>query len=245
MKAMIFAAGMGTRLKPLTDTMPKALVPVGGKPLLAWQLDKLVAAGATNIIVNIHHFANQVEQYLADYVLPEGVCVHISDERTALLETGGALKKAAPWLAADDGPVLVHNVDILSNVDLKNFYARNRSAGTTLLVSERSTNRYLLFDESGRLMGWTNTQTGEVRSPYAKERLADCRKYAFSGIQLVSPDLFPLMKGWPERFSIIDFYLHICHQVPIYGWAMSGLRLLDVGKQDTLQAAESFAASLV
>ena len=141
MNAMIFAAGLGTRLKPLTDRMPKALVSVAGKPLLQHVLDKLTAQGFDNIVVNVHHFANQLVDYL------KGMDVKISDETAELLETGGGLKKALP-LFGNDSHVLIHNVDILSNVDLKEFYDNAQDADATLLVSWRKTKRYLVFDEA-------------------------------------------------------------------------------------------------
>lgn len=244
MKGMIFAAGLGTRLKPLTDRMPKALVPVCGRPLLAWQVDKLVAAGVSDLTVNVHHFAGQVESFLAAYPV-EGVTYHVSDERACLLETGGALKRATPLLAADESPVLVHNADILSNADLVDLYRAGGGTNALLLVSPRRTNRYLLFDERMRLVGWLNEQTGEVRSPYPDLSVASCRKYAFSGIHTVSPGLLRLMTDWPDRFSVMDFYLTVCRDYPIYGKLDENLRLLDVGKQESLAMADEFLKTLL
>lgn len=238
-KAMIFAAGLGTRLRPLTDTMPKALVPVSGRPILGYQLERLAAAGVKEVVVNVHHFAEQVIRYLEEHDF--GLRVRVSDERDELLDTGGGLARARQWLDGD-APVLVHNVDILSNVDLHRW-AGAHPDGTTLLVSERQTQRYLLFDEENRLVGWTNVATGQVRSPYSKLDVARCSRYAFSGIQLFSPRLFSLMEGWPRRFSIIDFYLSVCREVPVYGCPEPGLRLLDIGKPAALAAAEDFLAS--
>ncbi len=236
MKAMIFAAGLGTRLKPLTDRMPKALVPVGGKPLLAYQLEKLRLAGFKEVVVNVHHFASQIENYVADHDF--GLRVLISDERDELLDTGGGLRKAYALLGGDE-PLLTHNVDILSNADLARF-ARGYAGETTLLVSDRPTNRYLLFDDDCRLVGWTNLGTGEVRSPFPSLDPARCHRWAFSGIQVVAPSLFTQMKAWPRRFSIIDFYLAVCDRVVVRACPDPQLRLLDVGKQDTLAAAEAF-----
>lgn len=198
---MIFAAGLGTRLRPLTDTMPKALVPVSGRPILGYQLERLAAAGVKEVVVNVHHFAEQVIRYLEEHDF--GLRVRVSDERDELLDTGGGLARARQWLDGD-APVLVHNVDILSNVDLHRW-AGAHPDGTTLLVSERQTQRYLLFDEENRLVGWTNVATGQVRSPYSKLDVARCRRYAFSGIQLFSPRLFSLMEGWPRRFPSSTF----------------------------------------
>ena len=175
MKAMIFAAGLGTRLKPITDTMPKALVPVGGEPLLHHVICKLRDAGYTHLVVNVHHFAGQIREYLATHDF--GVSIAISDESAQLLETGGGIAHAAPLLLPCEDPILIHNVDILSNLDLAWFRSEVRpSALSTLLVSERETSRYLLFGEDMRLMGWTNVTTGEVRSPFPAEALAACRR---------------------------------------------------------------------
>ena len=172
---MIFAAGLGTRLKPLTDTMPKALVPVGGKPLLEILIRKLVASGFTEIVINVHHFADQIIRFVEEHDA-FGADVRFSDESGKLLETGGGIKKAIPLLLESgvaERPFLVHNVDILSNVDLRDFYRHGVGAAALLLVSERQTQRYLLFDEEKRLVGWTNVKTGEVKSPY--KGLKRCR----------------------------------------------------------------------
>lgn len=240
MQAMIFAAGLGTRLKPLTDTMPKALVPVGGKPLIERVVEKLMGSGAGRIVVNVHHFASQVVDFLQEND-NFGADILISDETGRLLDTGGGLKKAAP-LFLPDMPVLIHNVDILSNVDLGRLYGCHVSGGATLLVSKRATKRYLLFDDNLRLVGWTNIETGEVRSPYSGLDVSRCRMFAFSGIHVFSPCLFPLMDQFPDKFGIIDFYLSVCDKVVIKGLVKSDLRLLDVGKLDTLAEAERFLA---
>lgn len=239
MKALLFAAGLGTRLKPLTDHMPKALVPVGGHPLLQLAIDRLARSGADRVVVNVHHFASQIVDYVASH---SWNCeVVLSDESQALLDTGGGLKKALPLLSGDDRPVLLHNVDILSNVDLQDFYQRNQSHAVTLLVSQRNTQRYLLFNDNRELVGWTNLQTGEVRSPYPDLDVAACHRYAFSGIHLVSPAVFPLLSTYPDKFPIMDFYLQNCDKIKIIGDVAPHLQLLDVGKQDTLAAAEVFA----
>ena len=237
MKAMIFAAGLGTRLKPLTDTMPKALVPVGGKPLLYHVICKLLDTGYDEIVVNVHHFAQQIIDYLADNDFP----VKISDESDLLLETGGGIKHAQSLLEPVGTQFLVHNVDILSNLDLEWFRSQTRpDALATLLVSERETSRYLLFDDSMRLKGWTNIKTGEVKSPYPADELKDCRRLAFSGIHNMSPRIFKAMENWPERFPIIDFYINECKNHPIYGVVPDNLQMIDVGKLDSLGKAEDF-----
>ena len=242
MKAMIFAAGMGTRLKPLTDSMPKALVPVHGGPLLAHTIQRLCEAGVNDIVVNVHHFAPMIVDYIRQHDFP---CpVSISDESAALLETGGGLRKASALLGNDPAPILIHNVDIFSNADLRSFYENNRQESAALMVSSRKSSRQLLFNDRNELVGWTNLNTGEVKSPYEHLDVDQCRRYAFSGIHLFSPALFPLMEDFPERFSIIDFYLKICGQVKIKADVREGLKLLDVGKQDTLREAENFLEEL-
>ena len=245
---MIFAAGLGTRLRPLTDSMPKALVCVGGKPLLWHVMSKLSAAGYERVVVNVHHFPDQIISYLQlnDF----GLDVRISDEREQLLETGGGIKHAR-HLFDDESPILIHNVDILSDVDL-GWFDRQHEADedAVLLVSRRQTKRYLLFDNAMRLMGWRNVETGEVKSPYEYVRLTGLsqhgepfNEFAFSGIHSFSPRLFPLMDRFPDRFSIIDFYLSVCHRSRVYGCQKNDLRLLDVGKLDALDKADDFMAA--
>lgn len=248
MQAMIFAAGMGTRLKPLTDTMPKALVRVGGKPLLRHVVEGLKAAGTQRIVVNVHHFATQIEDYLRRHD-NFGMEILVSDERAQLLETGGGIKHAR-HLFDGGSPILIHNVDILSNVNLSKLYEQ-ATADATLLVSERKTKRYLVFDDEMRLAGWTNIETKEVTSPFDEirqmahdELVSRYHLYAFSGIHVFSPSLFPLMEDWPERFPIIDFYLGACAKADIRGHLKKDLRLLDVGKLDTLSEAEDFLKNL-
>ena len=238
-RAMIFAAGLGTRLKPLTDSMPKALVPVNGKPLLEHQLDKLKAAGFRDVVINVHHFADMIEEWCQQH--PKDMHIWFSDERQQLLETGGGIKHAAPLLSDAQDGFLIHNVDILSNVDLRAFAQAGKGRAATLLVSERQTQRYLLFDDDMRLVGWTNIATGEVRSPYPNLDPERYHKYAFAGIHYMNPSLFAYFQDWPERFGIIDFYLKVCSQEPIYGYVQSDLQLMDVGKADTLSEASSFA----
>ncbi len=244
-QAMIFAAGLGTRLRPLTDTRPKALVSVGGHPLLWHVLSKLSAAGYERVVVNVHHLADQIEDYLR--VNDFGLDVLVSDERTELLETGGGIKHARHFFD-EDSPVLIHNVDILSNVDLDWFERQLLSdEDAVLLVSRRQTKRYLLFDNAMRLMGWRNVETGEVKSPYEYVRLTGLSQHgepftelAFSGIHSISPRMFRLMDRFPDRFSIIDFYLQTCHRAHVYGCVKDDLRLMDVGKIETLDQAEAF-----
>ena len=238
MKALVFAAGLGTRLKPLTDTMPKALVPVGGVALLERVMRKLVAAGYDDIVINVHHFADQIRDFVAAHD-NFGVNVSFSDETDLLRETGGGIRHAATLLAGD-APFLVHNVDILSNLDLDWFRAQHRPGDlATILVSDRPTQRYFLFDEAGLLVGWTNLATGEVRSPYSGIDPDCCTRLAFSGIHYISPAIFPLMQDWPEKFGIVDFYLLACRTHAIRAAVMPGLELHDVGKVAELSLLEN------
>ena len=250
MKALIFAAGLGTRLKPLTDHKPKALVPVNGRPLLQILIEKLRDEGFSEIVVNVHHFAEMIKDFLRAHD-NFGLDIRISDETEMLLETGGGVKKAARLFTQDGEPFLIHNVDILSNLRLQNFYSRSvgrkvafrgalLNVGASLMVNGRSSSRYLLFNDDNLLVGWTNTTTGEVKSPYPDLDPAACKRYAFSGIHLFSPSLLPLMEPWEGKFSIIDFYLSVCDQVPVYADFDSGLELIDVGKLDALALAERF-----
>ena len=253
MKAMIFAAGLGTRLKPITDTMPKALVPVCGRPLLYHVLTKLVAAGYDDIIVNVHHFPDQIIDYLC--INDFGAHITISDERDFLRETGGGIKHVRSLLEDDcsglpesSSPFLVHNVDIISNLNLKWLREQHREdALATIVVSERETQRYFLFDEEGRLKGWTNVKTGEVRSPYGDIDPNQYRKLAFAGIHLMSPDIFDAFDklGFGERFSITDFYLKACAEYPIYAAVPPDFRMVDVGKKETLSEAERVCESIL
>ena len=228
---MIFAAGLGTRLKPLTDTMPKALVRVGGQPLLWHVIMKLKAAGYERIVVNVHHFAQQIIDYLADNH-SFGLDIRISDESDMLLETGGGIKKALP-LFDQESPILIHNVDILSNLDFASPGDDSPQCDALLLVSDRKTKRYLQFGDDGRLVGWKNIETGEVKG-------CEGRSLAFSGIHVLGPATFPLFDEMPERFGIIDFYLKFCLQCRFLGYEKKDLRLLDVGKLDALDQAERF-----
>ena len=242
MRAMLFAAGKGTRLRPITDQIPKALVPVAGKPLLAIVIERLRNAGVREIVINIHHFGEQILDYLLNNDF--GVNIYVSDERESLLDTGGGLKKAVSLFSSSNEPILLHNVDILSNADIASLYEKSSKQAATLLVSSRKTSRYLLFDENNCLRAWQNVTTGEMRSPYADIDLGRLRSYAFSGIHCFSPCLFPLMEGFAERFSLIDFYLQVCDKVDIKCEVKPDLRMLDVGKIDTLQRAEKFLLDL-
>jgi len=239
MKAMIFAAGLGTRLKPLTDHMPKALVPVAGKPMLEHVIMKLKSFGFDDIVINVHHFANQIIDFLkanGNF----GITIHISDETDCLLDTGGGIKKASYYF---DEPFLVHNADILSNVDLTAMYEHHRNSenDATLLVSPRKTVRYLLFNKKNRLQGWINKDTLQTKPEGFKYQPDTQLEYAFGGIHIISPTLFNYMgDGWTGKFSIMDFYLQTCHEARLGGYIKEDLHLIDIGKPDTLAKAEDF-----
>lgn len=257
MKAMIFAAGLGTRLKPLTDTLPKALVPLAGKPLLQWQIERLKAAGITDIVVNVHHFPDMIINYLHDND-NFGCRIAVSDERDMLLETGGGLRKAEALLgsgvqefrSSGEG-ILICNVDILSNINIPTLLnAYNPDEMGVVVVSERDTQRYLLFDEENRLCGWTNIATGEVRGEEAIRRGGEqvMKKLAFSGMQVLNPRIFDCMdkvveqKG--DKFSLIDLYLSIAEKEILRAYIPENYRMMDVGKIAQLSEAEAFALSL-
>ena len=237
---MIFAAGLGTRLKPLTLHTPKALVQVGRQPLLWHVLQKLHREGFEHIVINVHHFAEQIVDYLSvnKYF---GLDIQVSDEREKLLETGGGIRKAMSFFDSSS-PVLIHNVDILSNADLGALWAQADNSDAVLLVSQRQTKRYLLFNDDNCLQGWTNIETGEVRGPLNSHSspLTSYKKLAFSGIHVIAPSLLAKMADWPERFSIIDFYLSVCGNSRITSYEQTDLRLLDVGKLETLSEAEQY-----
>lgn len=243
MRAMIFAAGLGSRLKPLTDTMPKALVPVGGRPMLEHVILKLKAAGFTEIVINIHHFGEQILDFLkANQNF--GVTIRISDETACLLDTGGGIKKARTFFETSGEPFLVHNVDILSDIDLKELYDYHlqNNQVATLLASKRATARYLLFDAEKHLSGWINKETGQVKPEGFCYDEALYQEYAFSGIHVLSPSVFQWMDAprWEGKFSIMDFYLATCREACYGGFLAERLELIDIGKPETLLRAEDF-----
>ena len=254
---MIFAAGLGTRLKPLTDTLPKALVPLAGKTLLQWQIEKLKAANITDIVVNVHHFPDMIINYLKEND-NFGCNILVSDERDMLLETGGGLRKAEALLSSgvqefrsSGEGILICNVDILSNIDIPTLLqAYNPEEMGIVVVSQRDTQRYVLFNEENRLCGWTNIATGEVRpaSFASSPNSLIASQLAFSGMQVLSPRIFDCMddiveqKG--EKFSLIDLYLSIAQKEILRAYIPENYRMMDVGKINQLSEAESFASSL-
>lgn len=242
MKAIVLAAGLGTRLRPITDNIPKALVPFADGTLLSTVICKLRNSGFDDIVVNAHHFADKIVSYLAGNG-NFGTGVRVSLEKD-LLDTGGALRKAAPMLRGD-GRFLIHNVDIVSNLDLAGFVQGTREdAISTLLVSDRQTSRYLLFDDEMRLVGWTNVKTGEVRSGFPGLDVSKCRKLAFDGIHCMTDKALDLMEPYPEAFPVIDFYLKQAVKYPVYGYVSDGLKIMDVGKLDSLEEAKRLYSTM-
>jgi len=237
MKAMIFAAGLGTRLRPLTNDKPKALVKLNGVPLLERVIRKVLKVGFKEIVVNVHHYAEDVIRFLAekDHF---GLKIHISDESDLLLETGGGLKKAASFF--DDGkPFLVHNTDIISDIDLKKMYQYHCDSNglATLAIRQRKTSRYLMFNEKDELAGWVNTKTGQRK--ISRTGASRVTLKAFSGIQIIDPALFSFFPD-EKVFSIIDVYLKAASSNTIMAYAHDDGQWLDVGKPEQLKLAEQF-----
>ena len=263
-KALIFAAGLGTRLKPLTDHMPKALVKINGKPLIEHVLEKLVFNGFNDIVVNVHHFADMLEAWGQEYAkndicIEHNVNITFSDERNELLETGGGIANVKHLLHAHNPyqGFLVHNVDILSNIDLQQVIpGAENVADAILVVSKRATARYFVFDKNMRLVGWTNIKTKEIKSPYPEVHEELCclqpemlettnyKLRAFAGIHYLKNNLFCYMDSWPHKFSITDFYISMCNKLMFKGVEPDNLRIFDVGKIDSIDQAESFASKL-
>lgn len=238
MKSFILCAGLGTRLRPWTLSHPKALVPVGGVPMLKRVIDSLNAQGFDDMTLNVHHFASQIIDFLDSEYPDSGISV--SDETDALLETGGALLHAEDYLAKDTDPFLVHNVDILSNADLEGLYNAHVESGAdvTLLVSDRVSSRKLVFNRDLSLKGWMNVKTQETR-PADVSVSPDDVVLAFSGIYVVSPKAFDLMRsaGFKDAFPIMDFFLSPDSGAVIRGYVQDNLEILDIGKPETLRKA--------
>lgn len=230
MKAMIFAAGLGTRLRPLTNDRPKAMVKINEMPLLEIVIRRLRYYGYRDIIINVHHYAKMIVDFLASKQ-NFGIDITVSDETSMVLETGGGLKKAS-WFFQDE-PFLVHNVDILTDLnyhDLLAFHNDNQAIAT-LATRERSTSRYLLFDDKNVLSGWKNIKTGEVRMSKGQDN--QMHSLAFSGIHIIDPKLFTHFKK-TGKFSIIDTYLNVAKTETIVGFDHTNGIWLDVGKPDSL-----------
>lgn len=236
MKAMILAAGYGTRMQPLTLTRPKALIEVNGVTLLERNIRYLMAYGVTELVINVHHFATQIIQFLAEKQ-HFGINIHISDETDAVLETGGGLKRAAPMLMGTQ-PFFLMNVDMLTDLSLEALWAfhhRQPNALATLAVTARTSSRQLLFDSENTLKGWKNLSTAESIL-HAEE--STLQPKAFSGIHLLSPDIFSHLHD-SGKFSIIPAYLSLSNTHKILGFDHSGGKLLDVGKPEAIAVAEA------
>ena len=234
-KAMILAAGLGTRFKPWTDQHPKALAPVNGKSLLQRNVEYLQSYGIDDVVINVHHYAGQIIEALTSN-RGWGSRFTISDETDTVLETGGGLLKASPLL--DDGPFVLLNVDILTDMDLGAMigYHFHHHPLATLAVTNRTTSRYFLFDERDELCGWRNVTTGEERL----SRAGGSIQKAFSGIHIIDPAMFPLITR-TGKFSTIDMYLDLASRHVIRGFDHSQSRLIDVGKPESAEkAAELF-----
>lgn len=244
MIAMIMAAGLGTRLKPWTDLHPKALVPIDGVPALERLINRLAEHGFSKIVVNIHHFADQMREFITS--LNTDVEILISDESENLLDTGGALVKAIDMFGTE--PVLIHNVDIISNCDLtalKNSY-HPETDDIVLVTSDRESSRKLLFDNDENLIGWHDLRKDEYR-PENFLPAAAMFEDAFSGIYIVNNKALNSIKDYgikikKQKFPIMDYLLSFPSSVKIKRRFESGLRLLDIGKPEALAKAKSFLA---
>ena len=235
MKAMIFAAGLGTRLRPITDDIPKALAPVHGVPILEIVIRRLINYGFKDIIVNVHHFADKILDFLESKDR-FNINLQISDERDELLDTGGGLKKAA-WFFDDGQPFLVHNVDTLTDIDLLDYYDyhKNNNALATLLVRHRPGSRYFLFDKQKRLCGWENVVSGEKIIPVPSNNSLE--QIAFSCLHVIDPRIVELITE-DGKFSIIDTYLRLAEQNKIMGYVDDKSYWLDIGTPEKLRKAE-------
>lgn len=232
MQAMILAAGLGTRLKPITEKIPKALVEVNGKTLLEIAIRNLIENDFRKIIVNTHHFSDKVKDFLKNHTFAAEII--ISDESDLLLDTGGGIKLAKKYF--DDSPILIHNVDIISNLNLKEFYHYHLSddAVASLVVSKRFSNRYLLFNDDNILCGWEDVKKSEKIITRNEKNLY---QFAFNGIHIINPqmiDHFPNEKV----FSVIKAYLNLSKTEDIIGYVCNDIKWIDVGKLDSLEKAE-------
>jgi len=233
---MIFAAGLGTRLFPLTIDKPKALVEIEGKTLLQMAIEKVSQAGYHDLVINVHHFADLIIQFLKQKN-NFGLNITISDERGQLLDTGGGILKAAPFLEGAD-PFLVYNVDVLSNIDLQLLkkYHSEKGGLATLVVRDRLTSRYLAFDDSMQLSGWQNIKTGEE---IVSRNMQNCCLLAFSGIQLIEPAIFKLITE-TGNFPLIPLYLRLAKEHRIMGYNDQSTLWMDLGKPSQITEAKKY-----
>jgi len=236
---MILAAGLGKRLRPLTDNIPKALVKIKDKTLLELVVERLKKFGFNEIVINVHHCGNQIIEFVRKKN-NFGLKIKFSEEGE-ILGTGGGLKKAR-WFFNDGDPFLVHNVDVLSDIDLGEMYKSHLNSDflATLATKKRETSRYLLFDKNGELFGWENKEKGETKLVKKSEGL---REMAFSGIQVINPKIFELMPQ-KNNFSIIELYLNLALSSKIGYFEHSQNFWLDVGKKETLNQAREIVEKI-
>ena len=242
MKAMILAAGVGSRLAPLTDATPKALIPVGGVPMLERALIRLKDAGVRSFVVNVHHHADQAAAFCAELSRRHGVPVSVSREDDLLLDTGGALKKAAALLRGRE-PFFVHNADVLTDLDLKALYAAHRASGAlaTLSVRERESGRAFLFDAKDRLVGHDDLKSG--RTTWAKQAVPGARRLPFDGVHVISPELLDKLTE-SGVFSITKAYLRLAAAgADIRAFRSDAWAWHDIGTPEKLAAAEAWTSS--
>jgi NDP-sugar pyrophosphorylase family protein len=234
MKAMILAAGLGTRLRPLTNDKPKALVEINGEPILGILIKRLIKSGFDELIINVHHFAPQVIEFI-ERNQSFGNSITISDETDLLLDTGGGLKKAG-WFFDDDKPFLVYNADILSDMNLHQLVASHKVSGAlaTLVVRERESSRYFLLDDGMQLCGWENRKTKERK--ISRQQASSLNSYAFSGIHVISPEIFKHISEIGV-FSIVDLYLRLASEHKILAYPENDSLWIDMGKMQGLEEA--------
>lgn len=238
---MLFAAGLGTRLKPLTDSKPKALVEIGGMTLLERCILQLKQSGIQDITINVHHFGEQIVSFVKKHE-NFGLNIHISDESEQLLDTGGGILKAKEFLAGDE-PILLINVDVLTNLDLSTLlaYHINSNSVATLVVRKRQTSRYLLFNQN-LLVGWTNKKNGELK--ISRPSMIDqAEEFAFSGIHIIQPELLKRIEE-QGKFSIIDLYLRLAKTEKISAYVDADSVWMDLGKVDEIGQAEELIKQL-
>jgi NDP-sugar pyrophosphorylase family protein len=238
MKAMIFSAGLGTRFKPWTDHHPKALALVNGKSLLQRNIEYLQSHGITEVVVNVHHFADQIEEAVSA-AEGWGSRVVISDERNEVLETGGGLLNAETLLKSDE-PFITCNVDILTDLNISNLldFHRTHRPLISFGITNRTSSRQFLFDDSMQLCGWKNNSTGEVRMSRDE---ANLKAYSYSCVVVFEPQIFDLMReaGFTQKFSLTDVYLRLASEHRILGFDHSGDRFIDVGKPEAVEKAQA------
>ena len=236
MRAMILAAGLGTRLRPLTNTTPKALIRIKEFTLLELQIRKLKLNGFDEIVINVHHFAEQIREYLKQNNFFD-CCITISDESKKLLETGGGLKKVA-YFFSDGKPFLVHNVDVLSDINFKSLMGHHLISKSlaTLVVRKRESSRKFLFNKENILYGWMNEKTEE--KIIVRDDDVELIPYSFSGIQIIDPTIFTYFPD-EDVFSLVDLYLAAAKKEKIIGFVHQDDNWLDIGKTETLPEAEN------